>query len=243
MTCNPKESQRQGDCLEARPIDSLLGQTASGWLIEQAIVCLNDADECSAHRYRQIIEILGDRKDSVQAVMQLAQTVDRSDVPLRWSLLYVLGEIGDPDAARFLLRTAVEPLPGRHEHEGCEGPRDNELLIRIMAIEAFENIAGRFANIAERVVEAIDKKVDRAVLIEVVKIAVRLGLRERIEQMLEADDRWILDLRTVKFSELDAVIERGDSSERGFTPPVMQNEYSSPQSRYVPPQSACRACK
>ena len=229
VVCAPKETQRRGDSLEIRQTDSLLGATATGWLIEQAIVGLNGTEDRDKARYGQVIEVLRERKDVVKLLTQLAQTVPRGDVPLRWSLLYVLGEVGDADAARFLLKAVVERLPVHDESDGCEGPRDNEVLIRVMAIEAFENIARRHEGIGERIIEVFGKVREPAVVIEAVKAAVRLGLREHVERVLDEGDRWMLDIRTARHSEVDAEAERTDGGERGFVPPHMCDEHRAPK--------------
>jgi len=56
-------------------------------------------------------------------------------------------------------------------------------------------------------------------LIEAVKAAKDLGLKDKLLEILPTDDHWILDIRQARIEEISVDPERKDSNERGFTPP------------------------
>jgi hypothetical protein len=142
------------------------------------------------------------------------------DVGLRWCALYVAGDVGDASAGELLYRAAAQSLPEPcGEHEGCEGPRDAELVVRTMAIEALQRVAERHREVAELVLKLIGDQPEQPVLIEAVKAARALKLKGRAAELLRKKDRWMLEIETVPVNELVAEAERDDVSSHGLVPP------------------------
>lgn len=44
-------------------------------------------------------------------------------------------KVGSPGTAAWLTRIALEKLPDTGHGDGCESPRDGEVLVRVMAVE------------------------------------------------------------------------------------------------------------
>jgi hypothetical protein len=221
-------SKGTSDGLEVTPGDRPFDLSATAWLVGQGVQYLNAEGEEGKHGYGRVTEVLAGRADAVNTITQLARKTARTDVPLRWSLIYLLGDVGDAAAGEFLTRVALEALPAREEQRGCEGPRDGELLIRTIAVEALQRVAVRHPETAELLLRVAAEHPDRAVLIEAVKAAVQLGLRDKVREVLGEKDSWILDIRQVRAEEIGADPERKDTGERGFTPPKMPSQATTP---------------
>ncbi len=150
------------------------------------------------------------------------------DTTLRWNLLYVVGDVGDESAADFLVGAALKPLPETREDEGCESDRDMEMLVSTGAVHALHRVATRHPQAADLVLKVVSERPARPILIEAVKVAVELGLREKVQHLLPKEDHWILDIRRARPQELFAEPEREDGKERGFTPPKSGSLYTAP---------------
>jgi hypothetical protein len=148
---------------------------------------------------------------------------------MRWSLVHVLGDLGDARSAGFLFDAALARLPEHDAAMGCEGPRDDEVLIATMAVEALHSVAAAHKEAGELVLKLVSARPARQILIEGVKAAVALGLREPVLQMLPKEDHWMADLRRARAEELHAEPEREDGKERGFTPPRSRDQLTGPR--------------
>lgn len=227
------ESQKQagrdgGDILELIVGDRPFDLSATAWLVGQGVRYLNTADEEGELAYRRVMEVLGGREDAVKTIAQLIQRSQSGDVSLRWSLLYLLGEVADQTGAEFLARLSIEPLPAVEGERGCEGPRDGEILVRTMAVEALKGVAVRHPEAAEYILKIVSEHPARPILIEAVKAATVLGLEERVRELLPEEDHWILDVRQTRIEEVSAEPERKDTDERGCTPPKTASLYTAP---------------
>lgn len=224
-----KQARRGGgDSLELVAGDRPFDLSATAWLVGQGVRYLHTADEEGKLAYQRVMELLGGRKDAVETITRLIQRVPLGDVPLRWSLLYLLGEVADKTAAGFLARLSIEPLPAEEGKGGCAGPRDGELLVRTMAVEALQRIAVRHPDTVEYLLKIVSEHPARPILIEAVKAAADLGLKEKVRELLSKEDHWILDIRRARIEEIGAEPKRRDTNERGFTPPKMPSRYTAP---------------
>ena len=230
MSCEKQTSVSGGDCLEIgaenRPFDG----SATAWLVGQGVHYLNTAGKEGELAYQRVVEQLRhDSKDVLKTVIALSRQAKSGDAPLRWCLLYVLGDAGDDSAGDFLVHAALKPLPEAKEGEGCEGPRDTEMLVCTMAVHAIHKIARRHPQVSELLLKIIFERPARPILIEAVKVAGELGLQEKVRSILPKEDHWILDIRRARTEELFAEPEREDGKERGFTPPKTGLQYTAPQ--------------
>lgn len=232
MEHRKQTSERSPDSLEVGRGEHPFDLSATAWLVGQAVRYLQTADEEGKLAYGRVIESLGGRTDVVETVIQLIKRARLSDVPLRWSLVYLLGDIEEPTAAEFLTRLAVEPLSTQEEEKGCEGPRDGEILMRTMAVESLQRIATRHTEAAEYLLKVASERPARPILIEAVKAAIHLGLKEKVRELLREEEYWILDIRQVRIEEIIAEPERRDVKERGFTPPKMPSDSTTPRVPY-----------
>lgn len=222
-----KKSRNRGDCIEVEEGRQWFESSGTAWLIGEAVRYLNGATPIDERRYAHTIQLLREREDGTKVLAQLAHDTTE-DPTLRWNILHVLGDAGDAGAASPLVKAALEPLPDRAQQKGCEGPFDNELLNRTMAVAAIVAVSQRYKEAADALISIVKERPARPVLIEAVKAAVEVGLHERVREILAEEDRWILDIKRVSHRELNADPERKDSKEVGFTPPRQRELHTAP---------------
>lgn len=202
--------------------------SAMSWLVGEAVRHLHAEGKEAELSYQRALELLRSHQESTEVITQLAQRVPADDVGLRWSLLHVLGDVGHAQAADFLLRSALARLPDHDPQQGCEGPRDGALLVATMAVEALQRVATGNRDVADAVLKLVAARPARPILVEAVKAAGALGLRDRLPDLLHKDDHWMLDIRRARVEELHAEPEREDGRERGFTPPRGRSQLTAP---------------
>jgi hypothetical protein len=228
--CCADASTDGSDSLEVGSVSRLFDETATAWLLSQAVRYLNTADKEGEFAYMRAIEVLRRcSADLIETVHGLFRQLKSGDTTLRWNLLYVLGDAGDARAADFLVDAALKPLPEVREDVGCETGRDMEMLVCTGAIHALHRVAARHPEAAESLLKIVSARPARPVLIEAVKVAADLGLREKMQHLLPKEDHWILDIRRARAQELFAEPEREDGKERGFTPPKAGSLYTAPR--------------
>jgi hypothetical protein len=229
MCCENQASSGDSDRLEVKEAIRPFDRSATAWLLGQAVRYLNTAGQEGEFEYSRVVEVLRRCSgDVLETVNSIFLQVKGGDTPLRWNLLYILGDAGDESTADFLMSAALKPLPERREGEGCESERDMEMLVSTGAVHALHKVAMRHSPVAESVLKMISEKPSRPILIEAVKVAVALGLREKVQDLLTREDHWILDIRRAHPQELFADPEREDGRERGFTPPKSGKLYTAP---------------
>jgi hypothetical protein len=208
--------------------------SATAWLIGQGVRYLNTGDKEGELAYQRVVELLRRGADDLLETVAALLRRQSGDAPLRWCLLHILSDAADAKAADFLLGAALEKLPERTPDEGCEGLRDAELLVRTMAVHGLRRVAGRHQEVAEHLIKFIAERPDRAILVEAVKLAAELGLKEKVRDVLPKEDHWILDIRRVRTEEVFVEVEREDGKERGFTPPRRGALYTAPHAACCP---------
>ncbi|HEX9810054.1 MAG TPA: hypothetical protein VGC25_10715 [Alphaproteobacteria bacterium] len=217
------------DSFEVVVPDAVILRTPTLWLIGQAFELLNTEGKAAEVAYGQVAELLRGRDDAVESLFSAFRSSPTEDVGRRWCALYVLGHVGDKSAAEPLFRAASESLPKPcKEEEGCEGPRDGEVMIRTMAVAALQRVAERHEEAGELVLALIAEHPERPVLIEAVKAARALNLADKAREALRKEDRWMLDIRIQPVQEVMAQAERGDAAALGHTPPSMRAARTAP---------------
>ncbi len=230
MSCDHQTSKGDSDSLEVIPATRLFDKSATAWLLGQAVRYLNTADKEGELAYTRVVEILRRcSNDLLETVNGLFRQVKSGDTALRWSLLYVLGDVGDKGAVDFLVNAALKQLPEAKEDAGCESDRDMEMLVCTMAIHALHKVASRYPEVSQSLLKVVSARPARPILIEAVKVANQLGLKDRVREILPKDDHWILDIRQARIEEFFAEPERQDGKERGFTPPKSGSLYTAPR--------------
>jgi len=231
MSCTTDTQKGDSDALEVSGDNRPFDLSATAWLVGQGVRYLNCADKEGELAYHRIVELL--RRcgtDLLGTVTALTKQARHGDAMLRWSLLYILGDAGKADAADFLTHTALTRLPEAVPDQGCEGPRDTEILICTMAIHALQQVAGRHPEVSESLLKIVSERPERPILVEAVKAAIALGFKEKLPDLLPKDEHWILDIRRARTEEMIAEPEREDGKERGFTPPKPEALSTSPKS-------------
>jgi hypothetical protein len=222
-------SGRQSDSVEGKATSRPFDRTGTAWLLGEAVRYLNTADKEGESGYARTVDVLRNcGTDVLETVNGIFKQVKAGDTSLRWNLLYVLGDAGDRSTADFFIRTALRKLPEVVEQQGCQSDRDMEMLVSTMAVHAVQKLAVRYPETSEALLHIISKRPERAILIEAVKVASELGLRDKVKEILREEDYWILDIRKARKEELVADPEREDGKERGFTPPKSGSLYTAP---------------
>ena len=230
MPYENQASRGGSDSLEVNAISRPFDVSATAWLVGQGVRYLNAADKEGELAYLRVVEVLRRcSKDLLETVIALFRQAKSGDAPLRWSLLYILGDAGDGGAADFLIHIALQRLPEANPDQGCEGARDAEMLVCTMAVHALHRVAGRHPEISEALLKIVSGRPARPILIEAIKVANELGLKEKVRELLPKEDHWILDIRRARTEELFAEPEREDGKERGFTPPQKGSLYTAPK--------------
>ena len=229
MSCENQTSRDGSDSLQVNAASRPFDKSATAWLLGQAVRYLNTADKEGEFAYARVVEVLRRCNDDLlEAMHGIFRLVKSGDSSLRWNLLYVLGDVGDASAADFLVHAALQPLTDAKEDAGCESDRDMEMLVCTMAVHALQKVAGRHPKVSEYLLKIVAERPARPILIEAVKVAIELGLRENVQALLAKEDHWILDIRRARTEELFAEPERQDGKERGFTPPKSGSLYTAP---------------
>ena len=231
MPCENQTSGGGSDKLEvnagSRPFDI----SATAWLLGQAVRYLNTADKEGEFAYTRVVEVLRRcSNDLLETLNGLFRQVKSGDTALRWNLLYVLGDVGDKSAAEFLVHAALKPLPETREDLGCETERDMEMLVSTMAVHALQKVARRYPEVSDYLLKIVAERPARPILVEAVKVANELGLKDKVRDILTKEDYWMLDIRQARVQEVFAEPEREDGKERGFTPPKSGSLYTAPSS-------------
>jgi hypothetical protein len=206
--------------LDVITANRIFDKSATAWLLSQAVRFLNTADKEGELAYTRVVEVLRRCTDDLlETVKALFRQIKSGDTTLRWNLLYVLGDAGDAGAADFLVQAALKQLPEAKEDAGCESDRDMEMLVCTMAVHALRKVAGHYPDVSRSVLNVVSAKPARPILIEAVKVASQLGLKDHVREILPKEEHWILDIRQARAEEFFADPERQDGKERGFTPP------------------------
>ncbi len=226
------ETDAGRDSLELDSASRPFDLSATAWLVGQAVTQLNTAGKEGEYLYGHTTKLLHDCEDAKETIIRLFLQTTQDDAPLRWSLLYVLGDVADSSAADFLVDLATTQLP-ENQSQCCEGPQDSELLVRTMAVQALATIANRDGGAADHVIKLIKRQPAQPILIEATKAAIALNRRKEIVEILPKEAHWILDIRHVHCNEVQADPERADTGERSFTPPNQAKLATAPSAIYL----------
>lgn len=205
-----------------RPFD---GDPVS-WLIGEAVARLHAEDEQGRNGYRRAVELLA-RLDSAKAFGAVLKAVPRDDVPLRWSLLYLLAETGDLRAADLFAKVAAEPIRVKRHPTACETAYDGELLVRVRAIRGLAQLAARDRALVERLYEVLERQTAPSLRIEAVKgiLAADAGEAKRLKKALPKELHFALTLEIVDPKSLSAEVDAGAVESKPPPPGLDRTRY------------------
>jgi hypothetical protein len=218
------DDQRHGDTARRSESKRVFDESRTAWLVGEAVRLLNAGDDEARADYRRAVELLADTGEAAATVRAILSNVRHEDVPLRWSLLYVLSDTGDTRAISLFSDIAASEVP-RVDRTSCESPRDGEVLVRTMAIEALARLAADPGAI-EGLFLVLQRQSEPALRAEAVK-ALR-GHDDRVSELLGDDERWMLDLKRREFEELTVEFEVGAATDRKPTVPRLSEHHTAP---------------
>jgi hypothetical protein len=202
-------AMREPDFFEDRGPVSQPVDNETAWLLGQGIRTMHLAEEQGDREYSHVIRLLRADAHAAATVADIWIEAARDDPLLRWSLLYLLAEIEDTACLDVLRRQAMRQLPERvGEEGGCEQASDYEELVAVMAIEGLGRLAKAGTSEAVDALMQVVGRQDRKALRQPAAAAVlaaRMGLRERVAELLPEDERYVLDLREA--TEADFYLE------------------------------------
>ena len=125
MNADETERASGGDSVEGTPGGRPFDVSATAWLVSEGVRHLNTPGKEGELAYQRVTEMLRETKDAGETVIDLVQQHGSADAPLRWNLLYLLGDVADATEADSLVQLALEPLPDEEQDVGREGSRES----------------------------------------------------------------------------------------------------------------------
>jgi multimeric flavodoxin WrbA len=153
-------------------------------------------------KYQQSIqELRGLSKRVVPAIVNEYKAQTQTSYLNRWSLVHMLGELGDPDALPALDEIINSPIPDErskviHEYS----TRAEELMIRTTAVESIYSIAVKGDEEAQELLlkhaQHSEFSIRRAAIQSYIDIG-GTNARKKLEEILSEKDRELLEIRRV----------------------------------------------
>jgi hypothetical protein len=178
------------------------------WLVAQTLGLVHAGSERELAAQRSAVALLQDRGDeTTHELRALYSRAEPSDYSYRWSLLYLASLVKYRGAIGWLIDTAAAAIPAvRHaEPAPCETAADSEVLVRVMATEAVGALMEVDRELAAdgllRIIERQGHVSVRASAVQLL-LGARTDLQQRIRQIVPAEQRFILDLKRVRHTEL-----------------------------------------
>ncbi len=178
--------------------DGVRSDIEASTMLRKAILRLHSAGANSSREFAKAVEKL--RLNASDTAIVARRWIDAAgqDVVLRWSLVYVLAAVRHEAYLDLLRGEAMRRPPERVRLPGkCEVSDSAELVI-VMAIHGLEYLAqageDRAVDGLLEVIERQERKWLREPAARAV-IRVRPELRQRVEELLPADERYVLTLR------------------------------------------------
>lgn len=182
--------------------------------------------------FKRTVELLEKMPEAAAAIVQAFHDAPREDHSLRWALLYLLAEVGGPSAAEMFFKAAAEPVPSRDRYpQGCETPRDGEVLVRTMAIAGLARTGPKNKNAIELLYKLLEAQPERALRIETVKalMAVDPNAAGRIKETLPKELHFAIGITKVRAEAL-AVEHETKAIDKARLAPKLGTRPSSPRS-------------
>jgi hypothetical protein len=173
-------------------------------MLREAIRHVHSAGTSSSGEVAKAVEEL--RRDARGTAILARRWIDRAgnDVVFRWSLVYVLAALRHEACLDLLRSEAMRRLPECVRPPGrCELSDSAELVI-VMAIHGLEYLAQAGEDRAVECLLEVVERQNRKWLREPAAIAiirVRPELRQRVEELLPADERYVLTLREATMAD------------------------------------------
>jgi hypothetical protein len=215
-TMEEEQAQKQApntsasDSLDlTRPARRLKGSPA-GQLLEQFLFASGQAGEEAEQAYREALEKLRGRAEEVLVEVARAEAAsEEEDYPARWALTHAAAELRHPAALAFLKNLVLTPIPPERRQDPHASSTAEEMILRTTAIDGIGYLA---AEGDEKALETLFEVLQlpwistrRAAVQAILGSPEGSELRERLEELLPAEHRFLLDLKRVHASDVPQI--------------------------------------
>jgi HEAT repeat protein len=212
------------DTLRPGPDARQLPVSPAGQLLMNFLEAMNAAGDEAEAAYKEAVSALRERADDV--VVEIARQENRCrtrDYSTRWGLIYAASELEHPTSLPFFRSVVLTPIPP----EESDDPHSfstvaEETILRTTAVDGVARLAAEGNREAVEALLAFLSVPSFSVKRAAVQglLAVRQGesLRDRIEERLCPEDRFLLEIRPLDVRRATQIDNpEADLSEEGRT--------------------------
>ena len=204
-----EQSQLAEDSSSTVKLDTIYPNTAAGKVVQEHIRASMGQGEDAEARYQQSLSLLRKEPGAGEALYITYTKVPEQYYLMRTLLVEGLKELHSPDALKYLTEIANQKIPANRLPENAEiNTRQDEVVIRITAVEGISALAADSVEAAEKVLIALTGHEDLTVR----QMAVRgyLGSKfgnpkEKIETLrrrLPEQEHWYITTDTTNIRQV-----------------------------------------
>jgi len=233
------------DSAEGAEARDLFSQSPAGVLLEDFLEAASMIGDDAQARYEEAVDSLHTRAGEV--AVEIARAFgcsDDRDYSSRWMLVHAAAELRDERTLPLLANVTLTPIPPeRTRAQHGFSTVAEETIIRATAVDAVSALAAegneQAADLLFQFLDLPSFSIRRAAVQGLLKSPRGAGFRDRIEESLPSDQRFLLDLKPTSVEEMQQIrrpqallSERGRQSET--PPPPSVEERVEPEDRNGP---------
>lgn len=151
-----EQSQLAEDSSSTVKLDTIFPNTAAGKIVQDHIRASMGQGEDAEARYQQSLSLLRKEPGAGEALYATYAKVPEQYYFLRTLLVEGLKELHAPDALNYLTEIANQKIPANRHPESAEiNTRQDEVVIRITAVEGISALAADSVEAAEKILTAL----------------------------------------------------------------------------------------
>src|SRR5215216_1138696 len=205
------EPPRGADSLNVGPLGAdPISNSPAGRLLRDSLNLMNNPREEARERRAEALSQMRERAADVVVEIAAAEAAaDRDNYPLRFQLVHTAAELKRPEALPFLrqfVRTRIPPERSKDPHSFSTVAE--ETILRTTAVEGVEQLAAEGNNEAQEALLGFlgqDSLSVRRAAVQALLATGGEGVRQRIEESLPENQRFLLDIRRVEPDEVPQI--------------------------------------